>query len=74
MAAQRTWGQNWVKQGRETTGEGKRGQAQNIHLYTGYKGGNCVAKTMLAEAGTEGRLKGRLVGSEPGTLAKVDVR
>lgn len=29
---------------------------------------------MLAELGTERRLKGRLVGSDPGTLAKVDVR
>lgn len=63
VAAQRTWGQNWVKQGRETTEEGKRGQTQNIHLYTGYKGGHRGrAKVTLAEAGTERRLKGKTGG------------
>lgn len=64
VAAQRTWRWNWVKQDRETTGEGRKGQAQSTHLYTGYMSGTRGwGQDQASRAETERRLKGQTGGT-----------
>lgn len=78
VAAQRTWRWNWVKQDRETTGEGRKGQAQSTHLYTGRMSGNRVGP----RPGQQGRDRKEAEGADwwdsmagpCGTSAEADVR
>lgn len=67
VAAQGLWGWEWVKQGREPTG-GVRGDKHRAHTSTQavWEKTEDGAKTRLAEAGAERRLKGRNTGGTMG--------